>query len=330
MFSSFERNGVAIVTLHCAVTIFLLVSIIAFIYFQFQRYHSWERVFQNKFVKLTLCLTTSMVIAQVSLILLLVFSTFSLYSPDVLSWNDSSTSALQVLNISCLVAALLAHIALLYVRTQAVIVNSKVVCIAPLFKFLLVSSGIWAFLVVLTRLLILVGSIAYNATIAFTIVSVFFGLSSCTADVVSSYCFIAYVRESSANLSNQKYVQDNSTQIIAKIGSWISVISLLTSLIYISSRITTSTIPRQWQLLVMMTFSCVSQFLWMYMKIILDRQHLEEQNTPGLSTRDRNESVRQRKSTIPLHEKKSPSGDQPRVTHLKQPSMGQPREEEDI
>jgi hypothetical protein len=265
-------HGIALILCHCIVMLAMLMLTIHFISLQ------WSKIPSNRLVLVTILMAASIISAEILVIPRLVFE-FSLFPEGATEISTSSANGLLYFNGLFILFASACHVLLLFLRTRVIVEHMHGERLQKVYNFIVIGVGVIGVLAFLVRArLFYEGDTPFTngLEIAFAILSAFFGACITSVDVISTYWFSQYVKQSSKALGNQTYVSNEFKNIIAKMGTTICVCSILLVIAFIASRIPTQRIPQDWIMVIVMIGSLAICTMWMLMKRNLDKQNTLE------------------------------------------------------
>jgi hypothetical protein len=192
------------------------------------------------------------------------------------------TCVLQVIALSC-------HASLLYSRTIPIVANSKrlknvIKATVASFTVLGVVCSCSAFLLLLKTersngLRNNVRESVYDTIVMFS--AMFCGASLCAIDLISTVCFLKYVKRTESGLGTQSHASSmTATILIANFGAVICLSSLLGSTLYASSLLFTDFVSIDTVYTLMSLTMDAIAIMWIVMKVRLDNLNTLNEKTP--------------------------------------------------
>jgi hypothetical protein len=264
-----EQQLYIILTMHfiAFTTVFLIVMY--FLNFEYNKYaQNWNRVFQNKFVKVTMIGSTTVLVNSVLYFEYL----FTHYGYLWYRLNAEQEAGLLFACSFIVLVAAFAHVTLLFLRTKGLFETNKL--LMNFMKIMIISFLVCSTLAMVTGIAVLIPNPMYSAwRFAFTMFSGLYGISLSLVDAVTSISFALYVKNVGKGLKSQRFADKTtrSTWIVAQFGMVLSITSLGTVVIYIIERNLSDEMTQEWLFAFIIWGVSFVSILWTVMKIQLDK-----------------------------------------------------------
>jgi hypothetical protein len=265
---AYTKNGIALVIFHCIGTFVILLLTIDFL--QKQK----DKVINNKFVAINLLMAVSIILAEIMVIPRLALYEFVLAGDGGDQISKLAADSLLYFNGLFILICSGTHVLLLFLRTKVIIENAGDSKLQSIYNTMVWSTAVLGLLMEIVRArLFYQGNSKFTSILEalFAILSAFYGVCVTSVDVISTYWFVRYVKQSSAVLGNQSSVRNEFRTIIAKMGTNICMCSVLLMICFAASRIPTQRVPQDWIMMAVVVEGIVISAMWMHMKKSLDK-----------------------------------------------------------